>query len=184
MKATRTLASVVLLWSMATAGAYVQALDAELAHKRDEMLVRYSEFKQFGIKDPQQIYMRLSVDRQAEFDAGLRALFLSLEDKNGNPTNQRPVDFLDAVHGIWGVRPGNQEGKHQFRLSVQWKPGLSKALHDSGNMPESSNGHVLMAVQSGGDDDPKFTAFNVRGNAVITHRQASREPRIQISYLE
>lgn len=175
---------VVALLAASSPHAGSQPLDAALTDARNRMLVSYSHFKGYGLNDPQQVYARLAADRQAVFDAVIRALFLELEDRNAVRTGTRLIGFLDAVHGIWGVRSGNSEGQHQFRVSVRWKPGLIAALDSSGNMPRSSNGHVLLPVQKGGDDDATFQAFVVRENGVATHRQASREPKIQISYLE
>ena len=115
----RTVAFFVLLlagWRLSTP----RNLDADLDAARGKMLLTVTRTtNSTGITDPQEVYKKLTLDRRAVFDSILRALFLELEDDNGLGTGTRIITYLEAVHGIWGVRVGEPEGKKQFRLSVR-----------------------------------------------------------------
>jgi hypothetical protein len=162
------------------------SLDADLQEARDRLLLTYAAFKGYPLKNPQEIYaQKLSADRQALFDAVVRAAFVQLENAQGEPTETRVIQFVEAVHGIWGVRPGEKEGKRMFRVSVRLGPGARKALRASSNIPESSFGHVLLPVAKGGDDEAAFTKFDIReGGDVVTFRQSGPRPNLQISLLK
>jgi hypothetical protein len=159
--------------------------DSDLEQARARLLVSYSNFKSYGLTDPDEIYKtKLSPDRQALFEAIVRALFVELEDASGNPKGRRAIDFAEAVHGIWGVRPGDTEGRRMFRMSMRFRSGIREALTRSSNIPPASFGHVLLPVAQGGDDDPAFTGFDFKeGSAVVTFRQAGPRPTLQISLL-
>ena len=164
-----------------------QALDARLAEETARLLLTYGAFKQYPEKTPAEIEARLGADRAAVFHAVVRATFVPLTPKPGKtlPPNARPIDFLEAVHGIWGVRPNDMQGKHQFRVSVKLRPGVRKVLKDSVELGHGTMGHVLTAVVKGGDDDPAFQDFQVESSflKVDTHR-ANFSPSLQISYLQ
>jgi hypothetical protein len=159
--------------------------DSDLDQARARLLLSYSQFKSYGLTDPAVVYAtKLSPDRQALFDAIVRALFVELEDSSGNPTGTRVIDFADAVHGIWGVRTGETEGRRMFRMSMRFRNGIRNELARSSNIPQASFGHVLLPVAQGGDDDPAFTAFDFKeGSAVVTFRQAGPRPTLQVSLL-
>lgn len=159
--------------------------DSDLDQARNRLLLSYSQFKSYGLTDPQEVYAtKLSPDRQALFDAIVRALFVQIEDRSSNPTGKRVIDYVDAVHGIWGVRIGETEGRRMFRMSMRFRNGIRNALSDSSNIPSASFGHVLLPVATGGDDDPAFTGFDFKdGGAVVTFRQAGPRPTLQVSLL-
>jgi hypothetical protein len=159
--------------------------DTELTVRSNALLVTYANFKSYASKDPAVLYKNLSPDRQAVFDSIVRALFVPIQDEDGNP-GKRVIDFVEEVRGIWGVRPKQKEGRHMFRLSLRFAGGLRDTLKKSSNLPGSTNGHVLLPKQQGGDDDPAFTNFAslLQTSGVQTFREASQEPKLQISVLK
>jgi hypothetical protein len=160
--------------------------DKDLARRTDELLVTYATFKNYPAKDAATTYRNLTEDRQAVFDAIVRALFVPLQDKKGVP-GKRVVDFVEEVRGIWGVRSNQTEGRYMFRVSMRFAPTLKAALQASSNIPKSrfTTGHVLMPVAEGGDDDPAFTGFKalLKESGVSTFREAG-DPSLQISLLD
>ena len=162
------------------------SLDVQLNDARNRLLLSYAAFKGYALTNPQDIYaQKLSPDRQALFDAIVRAAFVQLEDSAGKTTGKRVIDFVEAVHGIWGVRLGEKEGRRMFRVSVRLAPKTRAALGDSSNITQNFSGHVLLPVAVGGDDDPMFTAFDIRTRGeVVTFRQHGPRPNLQISLLE
>jgi hypothetical protein len=54
--------------------------DQELMQRRNDLLVTYEAFKTYPTKDPKAIYAKLSEDRQAVFDALVRALFVPISE--------------------------------------------------------------------------------------------------------
>jgi hypothetical protein len=159
-------------------------LDSRLAQETERLLLSYGAFKQYPETTAAAIEGRLG-DRASVFHAIVRATFLPLTPKRGRtiPPNTRVIDFLEAVHGIWGVRPNDSEGRHQFRMSVKFRPGLRAVLRNSNELDGGSSGpHVLAAVATGGDDDPTFQGFSVT-TAAQTHRTGP-QPKLQVSYLE
>jgi hypothetical protein len=159
-----------------------QSVDEKLEIERRRLLTAYGQYKGYSDTSPQAVEKGLKPDRRAVFDACIRALFTMIEPKSG-PAQKRLIDFVDTVKGIWGFRLNNDQGRHQFRLSVTWRQGLAQALNGSRNFPSAVGGHVLMPVNRGGDDDEAFTKFDVKRNTP-THRHARPEPKLQISYLE
>ncbi len=159
--------------------------DKELTERSNALLVTYATFKNYPSKDPTVVYKNLSPDRQAVFDATVRALFVPIQDEDGNP-GKRVIDFVEEVRGIWGVRPKQKEGRHMFRLSLRFAASLRDQLKKSSNLPGSTNGHVLLPMQKGGDDDAAFTGFStlLKTSDVQTFREATKEPRLQISVLK
>lgn len=159
--------------------------DKELVERSNALLVTYATFKNYPSKDPAVVYKNLSPDRQAVFDSIVRALFVPIQDEEGN-AGKRVIDFVEEVRGIWGVRPKQKEGRHMFRLSLRFAASLRDTLKESSNLPGSTNGHVLLSMQKGGDDDPAFTDFSklLKTSDVQTFREATKEPRLQVSVLK
>jgi len=156
------------------------SLDDRLESTRMDLLTKYASFKNYRDRDPQHTYDALSPDRQAVFDAIVRALFQPLYDEDGYETQDRLIAHLEAIHGIWGVRPGMTEGKKQFRVSVRWKNSLPDAVAGASNFNWSLGAHVL---KPGGDDDPQTTLFEIVDDDVATYRQLSAAPTLQVNYL-
>lgn len=161
------------------------ATDKELTDRSNALLVTYATFKSYPSKDPAVVYKNLSPDRKAVFDSIVRALFVRIQDDDGNP-GQRVIDFVEEVRGVWGVRPKQKEGRHMFRMSLRFSPSMRDTLKKSSNLPGSTNGHVLLPMQKGGDDDPAFTGFAtlLKTSDIQTFREASKEPKLQISVLK
>ena len=161
------------------------AVDKELTDRSNALLVGYATFKNYASKDPAVVYKNLSPDRQAVFDSIVRALFVSIQDNDGNP-GKRVIDFVEEVRGIWGVRPKQKEGRHMFRMSLRFGADLRDTLKKSSNLPGSTSGHVLLPIAKGGDDDPAFANFStlLKTSDVQTFREASKEPKLQISVLK
>ena len=162
------------------------ALDSDLKQAREKLLLTYGTFKGYGIANAQDVYtQKLTPDRQALFDAVVRAAFVEIEGSGGKPTGKRVISFVEAVHGIWGVRPGDKEGRRMFRVSVRFAPGVRAALSASSNIGKSFSGHVLLPVAKGGDDDSTFTKFDIKESRdVVTFRQSGPRPNIQVSLLD
>ena len=162
------------------------SLDDQLQDARNRLLLSYAAFKGYPLTNPRDVYsQKLSPDRQALFDAIVRAAFVQLEDSAGKTTGTRVIDFVEAVHGIWGVRAGEKEGRRMFRVSVRLSPQTRASLDGSSNISKNFSGHVLLPVAVGGDDDPAFSAFEIRtGSEVVTFRQHGPRPNLQISLLE
>jgi hypothetical protein len=181
--ATTAVAVAMLGWLGIDRIAAQPPLDTQLKTARETLLASYGAFKNYGISDPMQVYsQKLSADRQALFDAILRAAFVEIQ-RDGKPNGPRVISLVEGVRGIWGVRPGEKEGRRMFRMSVRFKAGARTALTGSSNIPRSISGHVLLPVAKGGDDDPTFAAFDVKTNGVETFRQSGSRPNIQISLL-
>jgi hypothetical protein len=160
-------------------------VDNDLKKRSDELLVSYAAFKKLPSKDPAVVLKNLSEDRRAVFDSIIRALFVRILDDDGNP-GPRVIDLVDEVRGIWGVRKGLKEGRFMFRMSMRFNPKLKSALEASSNIPKAINGHVLLPIEKGGDDDPAFTGFDalLTTKDVVTFRAATPEPKLQISLLK
>ena len=175
--------------SAALLGTHVRSaetdLDSELAAARDRLLITYSTFKGYGLTNPQDVYAKkLTPDRQALFDAVTRAVFVELEDSKGEPTGQRVIKLVEEVRGIWGVRPGEKDGRRMFRLSVRFATGARAALSASSNIPGALSGHVLLPVAKGGDDSATFKDFQIEDRSdVVTFRQTGARPTLQLSML-
>lgn len=159
-------------------------IDDELAAARNRLLLTYSKFKSYGLTNPQDVYsQKLSPDRRALFDAVTRALFVGIENADGSST-KRVITLIEEVRGIWGMRPGEKEGRRLFRVSARFDAGARATLKASSNIPQAVAGHVLMPVAVGGDDDSKFTAFEIKaGGDVVTFRQRGQRPKLQLSLL-
>lgn len=178
------------VWFVLTVGGLVpfsqparsQSLDACLAMERDRLLMTYNKYKSYGLPTAEAVFHDLEPERQAVFEASVRALFQELEHPRGHGTGQRPIDFLQEVLGIWGVRTGEPRGEFLFRLSTKWRRGIRGALSNKDNFADSIHAHVLLPVQRGGDDDPKFAGMSALGPK-RTYRQKGT-PSIQISFLE
>ena len=159
--------------------------DKDLIKRTNELLDTYAKFKHYASEDPAVVYKNLSPDRRAVFDSIIRALFVPIQDADGNPS-KRVIDFVEEVRGIWGVRSKVKEGRFMFRTSLRFTPTLRAAVKGSSNIPESIGGHVLLPIETGGDDDPAFTGFAalLKESGVETFREASKEPRLQVSILK
>lgn len=188
MRFTTTLTLVSIVVSLA---AIPSAQGQTLQQERERLLKTYNTYKGYGLGSPNDVYQALKTDdRRGIFDWVVQALFIEIIDKQGNPTGQHPVTFVEAVHGVWGVRPGDGNGKHQFRMSVAWNPSLVPLLEDSSNLPGGSLGHVLIGVPRAntGDDNSSFNQWDIRdGDDVVTFRQrkaGSPSARLQLSMVK
>ena len=135
------------------------------------------------VSRPIRLFAKLSLDRQSVFDSIVRALFIPLVGEKG-PMGVRPIDFVKAVHGIWGVRPMKEEGRWQFRLSIDADPKLWDLLRQSITLSHSdSHAHVLRAQPVGADDDETFSKFQLVTNGVQTFREPYPYPGLQLSFI-
>ena len=173
-----------LLLILLPTSAGTQTLDDRLRQETDRLLISYAESKNYSDRSPRAVAASLTEDRRATFHAAVRAMFTEILDRNRRPTGYRLIDLVDAVTGIWGLRPGDDEGRHQFRLSLIWSDRLHGLLSSSGNFKPTGlfeRPHVLMPD---GDDDPTFTAFTIITHDVRAYRQVVEEPKLQVAYLE
>ena len=160
--------------------ASAQDLDQRLDQETDRLLITYANSKGDLDAVADDVEQGLTEDRRVEFHAVLRTLFTPIFPQ-ADPASPRLIDFVEGVTGIWGVRPDDDEGRHQFRLSVVFDPALAEILDGAGtNFRTREWGHVLMP---GGDDDSGFTSFDVRTDAESYEENTNLTPRIQISYL-
>ena len=178
MRIPTAVLSILATIALHCASLSAQSADGELQREIERLTLSYRDSKSYTAA-PEQVLADLSPDRRAVFLAAIRAMFVSVGD-GARPGRERLIHFVKAVTGIWGVRPGDSEGRHQFRLSVVWRSGLAVALHRSRDFDISTGGHVLLP---GGDDQPEFRGFDVRRSGVITYRQEGDYPRLQVSYL-
>ena len=188
MRFTSTLTPVHARFILVSLVAIPSAQGPTLQQEKDRLLKTYDVYKGYGLGSPNAVYQALKTeDRRAVFDSVVQALFIEILDKQGKPTGQRPVTFVEAVHGVWGVRAGDGNGKHQFRMSVAWNPDLVPLLENSSNLPGGSLGHVLVGVPraNDGDDNLSFKRWDIRdGDDVVTFRQGkngSPSARLQLS---
>jgi hypothetical protein len=143
----------------------------------ERLIKTYAVYKGYPEQTVPTIEARLSPDRLNTLKAVVRAGLSDLQP--GGPL----IALVEGVQGIWGVRPGNKEGKHQFRLSVRLRTDAPKILDGSGIFRSAGGAHVLMPVQKGGDDDPAYTGFRVRSDAKTWRQIVDEPPRLQISHL-
>lgn len=118
-------AVLLLLWPLPSGGQ--QQLDQDLITRSNELLASYAMFKNYPSKDAAATYQNLTEDRRAVFDAIVRAMFVRLDDRQGN-AGKRVIDFVQEVRGIWGVRTNQSEGHYMFRLSMLFDPAIKAAL--------------------------------------------------------
>lgn len=175
-----------LLFMASIVPANGQSLDERLQIEIERLLTSYGEYKGYADTTPSGVEATLTAHRRAVFHAGVRAMFVEILQNDGTPTGHRVIDFADAVTGIWGVRPGDGDGKHQFRLSIRWDPNIADVFvsldtSQSRHFVSTPFGHVLMPRMEGGDDEREFTDFDVRTNAVESFRHIPS--RLQINYL-
>jgi hypothetical protein len=181
--------TLIVVFAVVAAAAVGSAQMPTLDGERNRLLITYNGYKGYGLTSPDAVYAQLQTeDRRAVFNAIVRALFIEILDKKGNSTGKRPIAYLEALHGVWGVRQRDQEGKRQFRLSVRWNPDLVPLLEASGNLPKGSRGHVIMGVPKAneGDDNATFNKWDIRESDVVTFRQpkeGSPSARLQLSML-
>jgi hypothetical protein len=160
-------------------------IDKDLVKRSNELLASYASYKGYASKDPAVVYKGLTTDRQAVFDAIVRALFVPIEDAKGKP-GKRVIDFVEQVQGIWGVRQGQTQGRYMFRMTFRFAGGLVQALEASSNIPRGLRGHVLRSKTTGGDDEPAFKDFAslLQESGVRTFREANAEPKLQVSVIK
>ena len=169
------------VWSIAAAVAVVAvaAMNGQqptLASEYERLMKSYAAYKKYGTNLPlPDIEKRLSEDRLNTVRGLVRAALLDLNP--GGPLVVR----IEELRGIWGSRPGNTEGRHQFRLSVYFKPGVRAALTSSKVFDDTGGAHVLLP---GGDDDPKFKGFTLGDNPETWRQVTDSPPRLQVSILE
>ena len=194
------------------------ALNTALAQHTERLLLTYAAGSSHSAPAARDIEAALTLDRRAVFHAAVRAMFVPVKEKASSATDAsldrvraggidlnsaiKLVEFVDAVTGIWGARPGDAEGRHQFRLSVRWKPGLPKALSNSPCFSFGPPGHVIRPPALGEDADLNATptvnksgATSYRSKAQIcgwadisgTHgctEQPSRTLALQVNFLQ
>ena len=146
-----------------------------LANETARLMTTYIQFKGGPPLQP------FTEDRRVVFRAGVRALFTDII--RDHQSTGRLVDFVDAITGVWGLHPQDSNGRHQFRLSIRWKPELHAVISPSDNFNDGGDvigifkqigkwlferPHVLMP---GDDHDPNFDAFDVQTNGVLSYRQ-------------
>lgn len=144
----------------------------------ERLLQSYAVFKSYGPLTLPEIEQKLGFDRLNTVQSLLRASMTGLAP--GDPVIAR----IEGLTGIWGARPGREEGRHQFRLSVRWKPGLRSALNGSEAFDSALGAHVLLPVATGGDDDGSYTGFVVKSDARTWRQVADDPPRLQLSMLK
>ncbi len=182
----REVVHVSLLATLSCSPVSAQNLDRRLENALNHFLCDYGTFKNFSDVQPSAVEKKLTPDRQAVFHAVIRALIHTPVISKGKPV--RPlIDYVGGVTGIWGVRPGDTEGRRQFRLSVVWKKELSLELNQATNFSKELwpwAGHVLLP---GPDDNPRAPARDltlIRRNAVRSFRQVRRRsPKLQVAFL-
>jgi hypothetical protein len=172
------LAAVVIavalpLWSLEPAAQGGTSFQKEY----ERLLLSYAAYKEYPEKTIPPIEARISPDRLNTLKAVVRAGLSDLQP--GGPL----LALVDAVQGVWGVRPGNSEGRHQFRVSVRLRPDARTVLDRSSFFKSAGGAHVLEPVKKGGDDDPTFTGFKVNTSARTWRQVADDPPRLQISQL-
>lgn len=180
------LLQVLLFTAVLPAQLHAQSTDHEMRTKLTQFLKEYADFKGYKDKRPEAAEARLNPSQRRTLYATLRALFTPIlpQVTEQEQKTQRLIDFVTAITGIWGVRRGNSEGKHQFRLSVKFDLRLWNHLRDSDNFVKSEYyGHVLLPK---GDDDPLLDRdqFKLRTDGVVTYRQTRGKPALQLSYLK
>ena len=171
--------AVVLLLAGATAAASTAGCSEarSLRTDPDDSLDRLLRSYRPGV-DPAETARRLSDDRLAVLRAVVWAGRMPLTRRGGGPAGPYPrlVDYITGVEGIWGVRPGETEGRQQFRLSVLLAPSLISALVRSEEFDESGFCHVIS-----GDDDPNSKA---KPGSVTAGRcfRGVASPSVQVSF--
>jgi hypothetical protein len=165
-----------------------QSLDQRLQMRFEQLLLSYRDFKGYPDKTAADVDLRLSDDRRQVLVAIIRASFMPLTPRNnsvGIPAGARFVDYITAVHGIWGVRPTDSEGRNQFRLSVQLRPETRRHLEGAREFGGGFGGigcHVLQAEKTGGDDMPSFNGFRRAPDPRCRRSVDGTYPRMQVSY--
>ena len=149
---TRILLGSLLLLLVSSIPTNSQSLDELLVTKVERLLTSYGEYKGYSDTTPRGVEARLTADRRAVFHAGVRAMFVEILQNDGTPTGYRVIDFVDAVTGIWGVRPGDGEGRHQFRLSIRWDPRIADVLVSTETSGSNSPVDAVRARPNAGSD--------------------------------
>jgi len=152
---------------------------SDFQKKAHALLLSYGAFKGYPEKTAAGIDGRLSEDRRAVFQSVIWAAFTPLTPRKTGaiPANARLIDYIEAVHGIWGVRPGDENGKHQFRLSLKYKPELKTMVEAAKEFKFGMFCHVLLAEHTGGDDQMDFMSFRFAPQTGC-RRSASRKLQV------
>ena len=85
-----------------------------------------------GNAQPSRFYNNLDESKRSTFEGAVHAL-----------QNMGILDLIESVTAIWGVRAGN-DGRHQYRISVQLKENSALALWDHPDFDPSFFGHVKL----------------------------------------
>jgi hypothetical protein len=151
--------------------------------KVEDLLKTYIKHKGYPNVTPQQLEATMASDRLAVLHAIVWAGFLPLTPKPGAtnvPAGAKVNDYIEAVYGIWGVRPKSDEGKLQFRLSVRLAQNAVAVLKSTN---EFTHWWAFCHVLLPGDDDsaaPTSAQFAPGADCF----RGKLAPRLQISYDE
>lgn len=156
----------------------------DLAREQHRLLQGYASFKKYNAT-PESVRAQLSPDRLAVFDAITRVMFIPLNGEQESEEKKRILNYIYTVTGIWGVRLGDADGRHQFRLTVVACPELIRILEDRKQFYSSFGGHLLKPFDTphAGDDDPKYDAWHMWCCDLATYRQRTHGPGLQVTYL-
>ena len=155
-----------------TADSFTPVVDAHLEHHLTRLQATYSARTEPSGLD--HVEPELTLDRSAVFHAGVRAMFTPISAERHRAggidigDSIRVIDFVEEITAIWGARPGDTNGRHQFRLSIRFQPGLEEKL--SGSLCFSADpdrykfGHVILpgvGDDANLDSTPTVTTTNV-----------------------
>jgi len=178
MTATRSVRIVLPVAAILLAVTTPATTRAGFDSEYDRLLKSYAAYKQYGTHlSVGEIEHRLSEERINTVRGLVRASLV--EVTSGSPLSA----FIQEIRGVWGVRPRNPQGKHQFRLSVYFKTGVRDALDQSKAFNKAAFPHVLLPVRHGGDDDPEFKDFTSGREPKTWRQEADDPPRLQVSLL-
>ena len=165
-----------------------QTRASNLLDEQDRLLQEYAHFKEYDTTIPRAVERRMSRDRLAVFDAITRAMFTPLSRE---PNGMKIIDYIYAVTGIWGIRPGDEDGSRQFRLTVITCTQFATFLDNEGIQSRTFRpwpwGHLLAAIKGPhtGDDDPNYVEWHkYRRSELRSFRQFGTVPILQITYLK
>lgn len=166
------------------ASSFGDVLNQQLRSHIERLLLSYgTRVRDFNPHDAE---AGLTLDRRAVFHAAVRAMFVPISRHEASTQSRslladgrgggidvakalKLVDYAEAVTGIWGARPNDKEGKHQFRLSIQWKSGLEDVLDKSPCFVPAQLGHVILPGAPGSDANLEVVP-SVVTSGVVTYR--------------
>jgi hypothetical protein len=170
------LVATSLAFVCSSAEAQPKVSEPEVQNALDRLLLCYGSWKDLPQVVPRHIDVTLSTDRRSVFHAIVRSLFVEFRDSDNKRAGTRPIEFVDAVLGIWGVRYGDSEGRNQFRLSVLLDQGIVRELDAASNF-QTVGGHVLLPDS---DEDPNFSEHVFLEDGVSSFKQTGAVPPVQI----